>query len=406
MTSILIAEYFLSGGSARITSSLLLEGYAMVKALCEALSWIDWRVTVLVDERLLPYVDLRASRIIPVGPGLLFSVLREGLEPGLALTIAPPMDRAHALLVRALEEAGLKHLGPPSWKIEAYSDKYRQVEELSKKGVPTPKTEVVGDPLPREAKELSSIGLPLILKPRLGAGCEGLLVAETTKDLEEAIAKGLVGEGYLAQEVLRGIHASASVFSDGLEAWAPCLNAQLIRWGQRPSYEGGFTPLSHPMAERALRIAEEAVKALGLEGYVGVDLVLTDSGAYVVEVNPRPTTSIVSLLEVLGRGFLGTLLASLSLRSLSSLVKSRAQGGSACAFIKAKSPAKLYFLPNVMRERLSAMGVYAATPLAGWVEAGEPVAVVKAVSFDADTALLRAWRLKDEVESLLMASRA
>lgn len=401
MASVLVIEYFLSGGSAHVASSLLLEGYAMLKALCEALSWVGWRVVVPVDERLAPHIDLRASEIVPVRPASLLRLLREGLDSDFALAIAPPMGGVHALLIKALEEGGLKHLGPPSWKVEKYSDKYRQFEELRRRGIPTPRTEVIDDPSPHRVKGLSSIGFPLVLKPRLGAGCEGLFVSEDAEDLERAVSMGAVGEGYIAQEVLKGVHASAPVFSDGLEAWAPCLNAQLIEWGRHPSYEGGLTPLNHPVADRALRVAEETVKVLGLEGYVGVDLVLTDSEAYVIEVNPRPTTSVVSLLEVLGRDLLGNLLASIASGSLGHLIKPEGHWPLACAFIKAKlSTGRLLLSANV-RKRLLAIGAYVVTPVAGWVGAGEPISIVKATAPDANAALSKVRRLKAEVETLI-----
>jgi predicted ATP-grasp superfamily ATP-dependent carboligase len=54
------------------------------------------------------------------------------------------------------------------------------------------------------------------------------------------------------------------------------------------------------LAERAMRLGQRTVAALtGLRGYVGVDLVLGDaadgSRDWVIEVNPRLTTSYVGL---------------------------------------------------------------------------------------------------------------
>ena len=67
----------------------------------------------------------------------------------------------------------------------------------------------------------------------------------------------------------------------------------------RDSYLGGLTPL--PLLEQALAEALKAVKALkpGLKGYVGVDLILAKEEAWVVEVNPRLTTSYLGLRKIL-----------------------------------------------------------------------------------------------------------
>jgi predicted ATP-grasp superfamily ATP-dependent carboligase len=52
---------------------------------------------------------------------------------------------------------------------------------------------------------------------------------------------------------------------------------------------------------RFQRLAQSIVAAIpGLGGYFGVDLILTGDGPYVVDVNPRLTTSYAGLREGLG----------------------------------------------------------------------------------------------------------
>ena len=52
---------------------------------------------------------------------------------------------------------------------------------------------------------------------------------------------------------------------------------------------------------RAERIATGVAKALpGLFGYAGIDVIVTEHGPVVLEVNPRLTTSYVGLGEALG----------------------------------------------------------------------------------------------------------
>ena len=66
------------------------------------------------------------------------------------------------------------------------------------------------------------------------------------------------------------------------------------------SYRGGRTPLIHPQAAAAVDAAIRTCAALpGLRGYVGVDLVLTDSGPVVIEVNARLTTAYLGVRAVL-----------------------------------------------------------------------------------------------------------
>jgi len=78
------------------------------------------------------------------------------------------------------------------------------------------------------------------------------------------------------------------------------LNRQHITPGRPFQYLGGEIPLVHPAAGYALELAQAAVALLpGLQGYVGVDLLLSGSQAWLIEINPRLTTSYVGLRQVI-----------------------------------------------------------------------------------------------------------
>ena len=77
------------------------------------------------------------------------------------------------------------------------------------------------------------------------------------------------------------------------------MNGQDIHPGRSFSYAGGCVPLGHPLADEALAVACQACELVpGLAGYVGVDLVLSARGPFVIEINPRLTTSYVGLRTV------------------------------------------------------------------------------------------------------------
>ena len=78
------------------------------------------------------------------------------------------------------------------------------------------------------------------------------------------------------------------------------LNGQAIEVGRPFVYRGGEVPLAHPMAARALTVAQSAVRLIpGLAGYIGVDLILTPDEALLIEINPRLTTSYIGLRQVI-----------------------------------------------------------------------------------------------------------
>jgi predicted ATP-grasp superfamily ATP-dependent carboligase len=91
-----------------------------------------------------------------------------------------------------------------------------------------------------------------------------------------------------------------SLLADGRRAVPLVVNEQRVTAGTALVYRGGSTPFDHPLAAAAAEAATRTCEAIpGLRGYVGVDLILADSGPVVLEVNPRLTTAYVGVRAVL-----------------------------------------------------------------------------------------------------------
>jgi hypothetical protein len=100
----------------------------------------------------------------------------------------------------------------------------------------------------------------------------------------------------LVQRFVSGTAASVALLSDGRRSRVLAVSGQTLAGGAVFAYAGGETPLAHPQAARAAAAARRACRGLpGLKGYVGVDVVLTDTDAFVIEVNPRLTTSYLGV---------------------------------------------------------------------------------------------------------------
>jgi len=103
----------------------------------------------------------------------------------------------------------------------------------------------------------------------------------------------------LAQEYVSGAPASVSLVVSATTLDLG-LNSQRLRRGRTLAYLGGETFWPHARAGEAIAAARAAAEALrdscrGVGGYLGVDLVIGRTGATVIEVNPRLTTSYVGL---------------------------------------------------------------------------------------------------------------
>ena len=95
---------------------------------------------------------------------------------------------------------------------------------------------------------------------------------------------------------------------NGTTALPPCW--QRLCDSGRFTYLGGSIIMQKAIAERAQQLAQRALAALPpANGFVGVDLILGEandgSGDYVIEVNPRLTTSYVGLRKVVKENLAG-----------------------------------------------------------------------------------------------------
>jgi predicted ATP-grasp superfamily ATP-dependent carboligase len=154
-------------------------------------------------------------------------------------------------------------------------------------------------------------GLPLdgswLCKTYRAAGGIGVWALDSVEAADRARRLGAVYQKWI--EGRRG--DAGAVYLLG-EQYAQLLGVtrQLVgpNWAPRPwQYAGsiGPTPVQPAVNEQLVRLGEVLVRRFALRGLVGVDLVIDDDAAWIVEVNPRYTASV----EVLERAFGGSLIA-------------------------------------------------------------------------------------------------
>lgn len=103
---------------------------------------------------------------------------------------------------------------------------------------------------------------------------------------------------FIVTELVAGEHLSASLII-GKTALPLTVNKQMVEIGTETiEYNGGVVPYQTPRWDEVMDTAAKVVDVLGCRGYVGVDIVAGDE-LYVVDVNPRPTTSILGIAKVI-----------------------------------------------------------------------------------------------------------
>ncbi len=143
-----------------------------------------------------------------------------------------------------------------------------------------------------------------VAKPEDGAGCEGIQLFDSLVELRSWIAQDERYLHYLAQPYQQGVAASFSMLCRNGKAWLLSCNQQHIACDGKHFKLTGVTVNGMVLYwQRFETIARKIAKMLpDALGYVGVDVIVdveNDNKIYVVEINPRLTTSYVGLGDAL-----------------------------------------------------------------------------------------------------------
>jgi len=303
---ILVHEAVSGGGIAGrdAPASLVREGATMLAAVVADLS-------ALGRHRIVTTADPRRPPAVPPGVEIVPLSRRQGVarlddlmaSADAVWLIAPEMGRCLEHLAARVARHGKRLLGSDAATIRDASDKARLPRRLEGRGASHPVTRVLSSSSRADwLATARDVGFPLLVKPACGAGCRGVRLVRAPRELERALeeSRAEVRGRVLLQRFVRGTAASVSLLADGRRAVALAVNGQSVRGARTFSYGGGQTPLHHPLAGQAADAAVTACGAFpGLRGFVGVDLVLTDTDAIVLEVNPRVTTAYVGVRRAL-----------------------------------------------------------------------------------------------------------
>lgn len=203
--------------------------------------------------------------------------------------IANYMTRYGSAIVRQLEMQGV-WTASSSIAITRSRDKLRSAQILTKAGVDTPKTLVSRNTADIDDM-LDQIGLPVVIKLATSTHGNGVVLAETKKAAKSALQAFYLynenGTNILIQEYIKE--------SAGSDIRAFVVGSQVVASMKRQSLDDDFRSNLHKggggsavkLTPEEKRLAVKAAKAMGLH-IAGVDLLRSDRGPLVLEVNASP----------------------------------------------------------------------------------------------------------------------
>jgi len=309
---VFVSEYISGGALAEspLPDSMLREGRAMWEAIVSDLARFGHRVTTTLDARVSE--PLAPNQIPPIEMETISTRQTEKLaferlacQADATLVIAPETNGILAERVGRIREIGAKSLNCTPAAIELCGDKLRLSDLLMSKGIETIPTTAIdfNDPLPSEWA-----GKSCVIKPRDGAG-SWLTFAIRTLDANAWLKIGIE------------FHKACAADRAILQPWIPgramsvgcichpsgevdLLPVACQNQGANFCYQGGTIP-ADISSDRVIEI-QQLVRSTcrwipGLQGYVGIDLVVPDLMSYppvLVEINPRLTTSYVGYRQL------------------------------------------------------------------------------------------------------------
>ncbi|MHA1324024.1 MAG: ATP-grasp domain-containing protein [Candidatus Helarchaeota archaeon] len=288
---------------------MLPEGFAMLNALIEDFRGLGEEIVTSIDSRISSLKShLKAQEIHEISEGHFQDDFNKIIgNSDAVLLIAPESDETLYSLTKQVEKLGPLLLSSSSHAIKLTTDKTETHKRALEAHVLVPSAIKVSFSEKPEIIDriCRQIGYPVVFKPIDGVGGAGICIIAT----QQEIADGLITvqqetkvDTFQIQKLINGLDVSVSAIVSSQAATPISLNAQLIRLAPpkgQSEYQGGYLPLNHQLKDETF---ENSIKILnhiqGFKGYVGLDFVFSYA-PFLIEINPRITTSYLGLREVL-----------------------------------------------------------------------------------------------------------
>ncbi len=199
-----------------------------------------------------------------------------------------------------LEELGLPYTGAGSVTSRNCFDKILTKKAFFAAGVPTPADEVIA------SGAMPTIGVPCVIKPPCEGSSVGVSIVQTAEELPAAVAEAAkYGTDILVEEYIKGKELTVAIFNGtALPVIHIAPRQGFYDFANKyPALSGGVgsdyicpADISEEETKAVQAAALAAYKALNVEVYGRVDVLLTDDGKpYVLEINTIPGMTSASL---------------------------------------------------------------------------------------------------------------
>lgn len=199
-----------------------------------------------------------------------------------------------------LEELGIPYTGAGSETSRNCFDKVLTKKFFIAGNVPTPLSETIAP------GQMPTLPVPCVIKPPCEGSSVGVHIVHTAEELPAAVADAArYGKEILVEEYIKGKELTVAIFNgEALPVVHICPRSGFYDMNNKyPSLYGGVgsdyicpADISEEDTQAVQAAAVAAYKALNVEVYGRVDVLLTDDGKpYVLEINTIPGMTSASL---------------------------------------------------------------------------------------------------------------
>jgi len=314
---VFIFEFIAGGGfnQDEIPPSLFCEGFGMLRAIIADFKALEFEIITLLDYRISSFSHfLEADHIDQVNSEDDYrDLFTESVKKcDYCFIIAPEFSRILYKLTELANEQNKVVLSIGLNGIELGTYKSETYKYFKKHDVKTPKTYLI--PWSKEYfnkgfiyERFRELNSPIVIKLEDGVGADSIYYFETQSQLDDFF-KGpeekldIVGN-YILQEFIEGDDLSVSLIGTPNEPLILSINTQNINIKNNKKtseYFGGFTPVEDNV--KIKKDIEAILNKLDLSeyiGYYGIDFIKKKDGTiYLIEINPRLTTSYLGLRNI------------------------------------------------------------------------------------------------------------
>jgi len=297
-TKILIFEYIIGGGlnKSALPNALAREGLLMLQTIIDDLSKLEHSIEpmIMLDWRVVEKVSCHSCSIFIIKSehDSHQEFVRLISTCDAVWPIAPESDGILQSLCEAVEQTGKVLLTSPAHAVAIAGNKWLTYQCLLQHSIATPHTCLL--------KGFSYDAGEWIIKSVDGVGCEDSYLIDSQDEFAK-VTSGINQDNYLIQVHLQGEKISLScLFKDG-HGWLVCANKQqFVVIDKRYHLTEITVNFTSDLSKYQALVQEVAVAMPTLWGYVGIDLIETADQIFVLEINPRLTTSYAGIDQALG----------------------------------------------------------------------------------------------------------